>query len=112
MTINEDGTKLWKLKGLYHRTDGPAIEWTDGSYFWYMKGLLHRTNGPAVETREYRQWFNKGLRHRTDGPAIMMKNVSIGISDIWFLEGTNLSYNEWLNKVLFNVVKIELYIDK
>jgi hypothetical protein len=33
---------------VYHRENGPAIEFSDGSTCWYRNGLLHRENGPAV----------------------------------------------------------------
>jgi hypothetical protein len=32
-----------------HRTDGPAIEWTDGSKEWYINNQQHRLDGPARE---------------------------------------------------------------
>lgn len=35
--------------GVYHREDGPAVEWEDGSKLWYTKGIRHRENGPAAE---------------------------------------------------------------
>jgi hypothetical protein len=30
------GTKVWRLKGKYHREDGPAIEWADGTKSWHL----------------------------------------------------------------------------
>lgn len=35
--------------GSFHRTDGPAIEWSDGDRDWYVNGILHRIDGPAIE---------------------------------------------------------------
>ena len=37
-TTLPDGTKMWRLHGKLHRTDGPAIEWADGSKQWYLNG--------------------------------------------------------------------------
>ena len=34
---------------IYHREDGPAIEWHDGTKWWYQNGRRHRTDGPAIE---------------------------------------------------------------
>jgi hypothetical protein len=68
--INANGTKEWWLNNQRHRTDGPAIEYTDGSKEWWLNGQLHRTDGPAVE--------------RADG----IKR--------WYLNGQKLSFNQWL----------------
>lgn len=35
-------------QGLYHREDGPAIEWFNGSKAWYVNGKCHREDGPAI----------------------------------------------------------------
>ena len=43
-----DGTKEWKVNGILHREDGPAIVWSDGSQFWYRDDQRHREDGPAV----------------------------------------------------------------
>ena len=32
-----------------HRTDGPAVEYSNGVKEWWQNGHLHRTDGPAVE---------------------------------------------------------------
>ena len=34
---------------IYHRLDGPAIEWADGTKLWYVDGKCHRIDGPAYE---------------------------------------------------------------
>ena len=31
LNIDSNGTKCWYLNGKFHRTDGPAIEYTDGT---------------------------------------------------------------------------------
>jgi hypothetical protein len=59
-TIDEHGTITYKLNGLLHRTDGPAIEYADGTKCWYIKGELYREDGPVVEWSEsYIQQHNK-----------------------------------------------------
>ena len=49
MTIDEYGNKEWRLNGLLHREDGPAIERKNGDRLWYINGKSHREDGPAVE---------------------------------------------------------------
>ena len=49
MTIYEDGTKVWLINGIYHRDDGPAVEWPDGEKQWFINGERHREDGPAIE---------------------------------------------------------------
>jgi hypothetical protein len=71
MTMVASGEKVWKLNGLYHRTDGPAIEFADGDKWWYLNGDRHRIDGPAIE------WAN-------------------GRAD-WYLYGTYYHFNVWLD---------------
>jgi hypothetical protein len=52
MSINENGNKEWRLNGLLHRIDGPAVEWENGSKEWWVKGERHRADGPAIFERD------------------------------------------------------------
>lgn len=62
----------WKLRGLMHRINFPAIEYSDGEKHWYLHGLLHREGGPAVDVPgKIKVWYHHGKRHRINGPAIM-----------------------------------------
>jgi hypothetical protein len=36
VTVNEDKTEYWYLKGKLHREDGPAIEWANGTKYWWL----------------------------------------------------------------------------
>ena len=58
------GNRLYYNKaGLLHRTDGPAIEFSDNSKYWYQNGHLHRENGPAIEYADGdKWWFIDGVR--------------------------------------------------
>ena len=70
--IYSDGTKYWYLNGKYHRTDGPAAIYPDGSEHWYQNGKYHRTDGPAAICLDGSQaWWLNGELHREDGPAII-----------------------------------------
>lgn len=44
-----DNRTEWRLDGVLHRTDGPAVEYASGIQLWYQMGLFHRTDGPAIE---------------------------------------------------------------
>ena len=46
-----------------HRTDGPAIEYSDGTKEWWLDGKLHRTDGPAIEySGGIKSWYVNGKR--------------------------------------------------
>jgi len=71
MITNDFGTKIWKLNGRYHRSDGPAIEYEDGAREWRLKwwlnGKLHRTDGPAIEHADgHREWWLNDKRYSFD----------------------------------------------
>tara|TARA_R110000851_G_scaffold97891_1_gene211898 strand:+ start:418 stop:708 length:291 start_codon:yes stop_codon:yes gene_type:complete len=72
MTTNGFGNKTWKLHGVFHRTDGPAIEYRYGDKQWCLHGVCHRTDGPAIEY--------------ADG------------GKSWYLHGIWLSFAEWLDQ--------------
>jgi hypothetical protein len=79
-----DGGKHWYLEGKRHRTDGPAVENANGGKEWYVDGKCHRTDGPAIECANGdKHWYLEGKRHRTDGPAI---EYAYG-DKIWYVEG-------------------------
>jgi hypothetical protein len=62
--IDIDETKRYykdKAMTIFHRTDGPAVEWDDGSKIWYVDGKLHRLDGPACEYADGdKEWFFDG----------------------------------------------------
>jgi hypothetical protein len=73
LDIDQYGTKLWRNKiGLFHRLEGPAIEYKNGNKFWFQNGRRHRIDGPAAECEDgaYKAWYQNGELHRLDGPAI------------------------------------------
>ncbi len=43
--------------GQYHRTDGPAVEYSNGSKEWWINGKLHRENGPAIILGNGVKWW-------------------------------------------------------
>ena len=76
---NDDGTYYYKEneKGqlVYHRVDGPAVEFESGTKQWYLNGKLHREDGPAIEWEDGdKEWWLFGKRHRINGPAVEMED--------------------------------------
>jgi hypothetical protein len=51
---------------IYHRLDGPAVEWPNGTKAWYVNGKLHRTDGPAVEYIDGRKSWYVDNKHLTE----------------------------------------------
>ena len=86
--IDKSGNKYWYLNGKLHRTDGPAIEYSDGTKIWFLNGKRHRVDGPAVEHYDgYRAWYLSGKLHRIEGPAVEYANGT----KYWYLNGKELS---------------------
>ena len=66
VVVDNFGTTRWykdaKCK-VWHRENGPAIEYADGSKSWWQNGLLHRTDGPAIEWPSgNKAWYINGVR--------------------------------------------------
>jgi hypothetical protein len=111
LTVLSDGTKEYRLNGLVHRDDGPAVVWADGTIEeWFFHGHRHREDGPAITRKDgYESWWKNGKIHRDDGgPSITDKNGN----QFWHFEGalhrdglpaivmTN-GYLEWWDHGLF-----------
>lgn len=64
ITKTELGTKAYykdKEMTIFHREDGPAIEWPNGDKSWYLNDKLHRMGGPAIEYADgSKGWFVNG----------------------------------------------------
>jgi hypothetical protein len=73
-----DGHTEWLTDtGIFHREDGPAIEYATGTKYWYLNGRLHRENGPAVE------WFDGEKK--------------------WCLNGTHYKYEDIRDNAYFRL---------
>lgn len=67
LTVDDEGTKRWRLNGKRHREDGPAVIYADGSRFWYQNDMLHRTDGPAViHSDGDLSWYLNGKEYLED----------------------------------------------
>lgn len=61
LAIYTDGSKIWFMKNLIHREDGPAVEYTDGQKEWWINNKRHRLDGPAIIFPSGRKmWFFNG----------------------------------------------------
>ena len=59
--FNDNGDIRWFLNGKLHRTDGPAVEYSDGTKSWFINGKLHREDGPAIElSNGGKSWYING----------------------------------------------------
>ena len=89
LRVHPDGAKEWFQNGMFHRLDGPAVEYSDGSKGWYQNGMRHRLDGPAIEyPNGTKEWYQNDKRHRLDGPAIEFYH---GDKE-WYVDG--IEYNE------------------
>ena len=60
--IRLDGAIEYRLNGVLHREDGPAMESPDGSKMWCLYGELHREGGPALEDPgNSNSWYINGI---------------------------------------------------
>jgi hypothetical protein len=96
--VDTHRTITYKLNGLFHREDGPAVIYEDESKkYWYKNGKMHKEDGPAViykdESKKF--WYKKGKMHREDGPAVEWAN---GDKE-WYLEGIQYTKKEFNNKI-------------
>lgn len=76
---SKGGTKYLDDQKRLHRTDGPALIRSDGGELWCLCGEIHRTDGPA--------WITPS-------------------ECLWFLESTELSFEDWCSKLNKSPVEI------
>jgi hypothetical protein len=64
--ITEQGNKYYykdKAMSVFHREDGPAVEWLNGSKEWWLNGKRHREDGPAIEYSDGdKSWYLNGKK--------------------------------------------------
>ena len=91
-TIERQGWRTnYKLDGKMHRTDGPAVIFSNGDEDWYINDKLHRSDGPAMIRVNYRSyWFNNDNLHRLDGPAIEYVREEDKQHNQWWIDGKRI----------------------
>jgi hypothetical protein len=69
--VKDCGITYYYKKGteIYHRLNGPAIDYGNGQYSYYVNGKQHREGAPAVFVGGTERWVLNGLIHRDNGPA-------------------------------------------
>ncbi len=82
LRVDGSGTHFWHdQEGRLHRTDGPAIEWTNGDREWWVRARLHRIDGPAVERADGRcGWWING-REITDEGQFLVEASTVRVLD-------------------------------
>ena len=93
----------FKKNNLYHRLNGPAIDYNDGSKLWFFNGERHRScDRPAIVWNDgYKAWYTKGQLHREGGlPAIEWFNNNHRKNDFW-LNGQQFSNEKGLAYAAF-----------
>lgn len=55
-----NGLTKYKLEGLLHRLDGPALVHANGDEEWFRNGERHREDGPACIFRNSKRWYING----------------------------------------------------
>ena len=95
VTVDVFGTIRWfkdaKCK-VFHRENGPAIEWLNGDIEWWQNDQLHRIDGPAIECADgTKRWYQRSQRHRIDGPAVVYADGAM----CWWINGVELSKFEF-----------------
>jgi hypothetical protein len=76
------------LGDLKHRTDGPAVVYTNGDSEYWVNGVRHNEDGPAVNTTLIKIYYVNGRIHRVGGPAI----ISTGTKN-YSAKGDNLHHH-------------------
>jgi hypothetical protein len=89
-------TKEWRIDGILHREDGPAVEYPNGTTIWHYNGRRHRDDGPAVEYSYGTSiWYNHGSRHRIGGPAVELFDGTVE----WWLDDKIYTEEEYWNEL-------------
>ena len=75
VVVNKYGDKLYyNNANQLHRTDGPAIEWSDSTKSWYQYDIRHRTDGPAIEYPDGdKAWYINGVELTEDEFNLVVK---------------------------------------
>ncbi|AFU69171.1 hypothetical protein P700755_002397 [Psychroflexus torquis ATCC 700755] len=59
IVTDNDGNKFWMLPNtsMFHREDGPAVEYANGDKYWFINDVRHREDGPAIENFNGVKWW-------------------------------------------------------
>lgn len=75
-------------EGIRHRTDGPAVEYSDGTKLWYKEGKLHHIDGPAIEwAGGEKEWWIDGIEYypiKLDDEIIVLDYLKGAHNIMWY----------------------------
>lgn len=114
-TTDAAGRKEWRLDGLLHREDGPAIECPDLGQFWYLRGIPHREDGPAVERIDGTKiWYIHGKIYSEEEfhakyPKKFVQDGIYGDFTMWTLNGEY--HREFGPAVIYSCGTKEWWVD-
>jgi len=92
VTVDEEGTTRWYKDAkceVFHRENGPAVEYADGTKLWLHNGNRHRDNGPAFEfANGEKRWYLNGVQlTEAEFLATTQPVVELTVADIEKLVG-------------------------
>jgi hypothetical protein len=65
---------------IFHRLDGPAVEYSNGPKFWFVDGKHHRLDGPAfIWPSGYKEWYVDG-KHLTEKQFIALTSPTLELT--------------------------------
>ena len=82
--INKNNNNTaWFKNGVYHRENGPALEYIDGHKKWCLNGEYHRTNGPAIEYPDgSKEWYLNGTQLTEQEHRLKVRHIKLKLLDI------------------------------
>ena len=84
-------------QGLFHREDGPAIEYTDGAKEWQQYGKLHRLDGPAIDYDiKIRMCYIYGVYIKKPIVTVKCFHKLNNLLKLTVLQNKSRKFNEWL----------------
>jgi len=96
ITIMYGCTRYTNELGQIHRSDGPAVIYSDGTEKWFVNGKLHRLDGPAVVyVNGDKEWYiyNREVDVSTETKQIKRLNTFLKLT---ILQNKSRKFNEWL----------------
>ena len=102
--VYDNGRIEWFVNDVFHREDGPAVEFPHGRKDWWINGVRHSEDGPAIKYNSgEKYWFLNDKLHREDGPAVEMPD---GKKE-WHIDGKELTEQEFLNRTAPHKIVID-----
>jgi len=113
-------SESYYINGKLHRGDGPAVigYYINGKVAvngYYINDKLHKTDGPALthydsngKTKTSVFYYVEGKKHNLKGPAIIWFNNGIIKNTEYWINGKQLTFEEWKEHPLVKAETIEV----